>query len=107
MLECWWGEGGERRCPDLWPLLELLSLLSVIENKGVQVLGASDLELGDVGGGLGSLRLGGGSGGVGRLDSSLLDSGEGSVLPSRDLEELFDVSDLLRLEIEMSAEYLL
>lgn len=57
-------------------LLELLSLLSVIENKGVKVLGASDLELGDVGGGLGSLRLGGGSGGVGRLDSSLLDSGD-------------------------------
>lgn len=50
---------------------------------------------------LGSLRLGGGSGSVGRLDSSLLDSGEGSVLPSRDLEELFDVSDLLRLKMVM------
>lgn len=57
-------------------LLELLSLLSVVENKGVKVLGASDLELGDVGGSLGSLRLGGGSGGVGRLDGSLLDSGD-------------------------------
>lgn len=38
-------------------LLELLSLLSVIENKGVKVLGASDLELGDVGGGLAALDL--------------------------------------------------
>lgn len=57
-------------------LLELFSLLSVVENKGVKVLGASDLELGDVGRSLSSLRLGGGSGGVGRLDSSLLDSGD-------------------------------
>jgi hypothetical protein len=59
-------------------LLELLGLVVVLENQGVEVLLAADLEL-DV---------------VGLL--VLLDPGGGSVLPAADLDELLNVGDLLR-----------
>lgn len=63
-------------------LLELLSLLDVVEDKGVQVLGAADLELGHgVGLGSGLLRLGDGGALVLGLDDRLLDA-RGCVLAS-------------------------
>lgn len=58
-------------------LLQLLGLVIVLEHQSVEVLLASDLEL-DV---------------VGLL--VLLDPRGGSVLPTADLDELLDVSDLL------------
>jgi len=59
-------------------LLELLNLVGVLEDKGVELLGAPNLELGLVG-----LLV-------------LLDPGGGSVLPAADLNELLDVGDFLR-----------
>lgn len=84
-----------------------------MEDEGVEVLGAADLELGHgVGLGSGLLRLGDGGALVLGLDDRLLDArgcvsggfckvpGEGltdGILAARDLEEALDVGDLLRL----------
>lgn len=58
-------------------LTELVSLLSVVEDQGVKVAGAPDLELG--------------------LGAVLLDAGRGSILSAGNLEEVLDVLDLLGL----------
>lgn len=63
-------------------LLELLSLLLVVNGEGVEEARASDLELGDL--------LAIGTGGA-------LDAGSRSILSASDLEEFLDVGDLLRL----------
>lgn len=57
-------------------LLELLGLVGVLENQGVEVSLAADLEL--------DLRL------------VLLDPRGGGVRPAADLDELLDISDFLR-----------
>ena len=67
-------------------LLELVSLVAVVEDEGVEVSGASDLELGDSVGFGGSLGLGRSRGGV-RLHRSLLDPGD---YPSAFPSILFD-----------------
>ena len=63
-------------------LLELLSLLLVVDREGVEEARASDLELGDL--------LAVGTGGA-------LDAGGRSVLSASNLEEFLDVGNLLRL----------
>lgn len=100
-------------------LLQLLCLLRVVQDQGVEVARAPDLELCHglgLGGGLGLGRGGGGGGRV--LQRGLLDAGDWiacqpessslsrlrstgltrRILPPRHLEELLDVLDLLRLE---------
>lgn len=63
-------------------LLELLSLLLVVDREGVEEARASDLELGDL--------LAVSTGGA-------LDAGRRSVLSASNLEEFLDVGNLLRL----------
>lgn len=63
-------------------LLELLSLLLVVDREGVEEARAADLELGDL--------LAVGTGGA-------LDAGRRSVLSASNLKELLDVGNLLGL----------
>lgn len=60
-------------------MTELLSLLGVSDNQGIQVLGTTKLELNV-------------------LVSVLLDAGRSSILSASDLQELLNVTDLTRLK---------